>query len=1343
VTKTIRILFLAAGNDDESRSRSQQEARAITEHLRKSEERDSFEVITRWAVRVSELQGHLLELQPHVVHLSGQATEAGEILLSDDREGQQTVSLQAMAELFRILKDNIRVVVLNLPHSDGLAHHLRWLVDFTVSMRGVVERKAAVTFSAHLYQALGYGRTVSEAFELAVNQLMLDGHAGYRNPALFVRVGANTARRLMPDSAAPGTSETIRQLSHIAAGDAQFIMNDRFGIFGGDVRLDQGLYVDRKIEQSLSQILAKRKTKAPLVLIVGEAGHGKTSLLWHVYHSLPRADQWEPLFIKSTLFLGRNASRRTARVSLTATFNRDSLLAAAADASENGLQPVILLDTVDLLLRDEEGRNFLLKLAMTLQEKRCFVVATCRPQEAMLLFSLDPIKLTLREYDESELNEAINKHAARFYAPSVRKNYAEEFAHLLNAVARGLPVREVCSNPLTLRMLFSIYAPAAIPEDINVFKLYQEYWTHRVEQDLRAGNPLGARSSPDLRKVAAGVALAMLAEGTPELDWQRLESALTELGRTKDGVSDLVDRGILNDSESGTVTFFHQTFFEHSAARGLLIWRGIEGLSVLRERGRLRPNDLFVSPVFEHALLLSEGQTSRIAEAADAFLVELIQSDVLTLMLSGIYVYCHRQTVPAATASIMRTFLLTAAESSVMRFLELAPNTSSRRIEMLFSELDVIWGRGNWREQEHVLKLLERLVPRSCFAVRKFVEQHDLLKYVLSKPRGFPGEWKLLRMLTAMAEYDQTWSLRMLIELYLKAIPRVESRELQTAVLNALCDRADLFGKADLATRFEEATAHVNLDRARNVEALSIAYGRLLSVEWRAHGRSVTSIVREIKQMEHGLKLIARMRGLVFVLLEGDENDAEVAFSSYKTEVDTPREWLWTRVVWPQILLGGEPTGSISPVVAYARREANRILSEQVSCGADDVADSLAGRIRTSIREASLPPEELLKLLDISALSNPVRWLSLEQYVPLLADAFVAGHAGAVAAMNQLLTEPERLWPAVRQVVSPRLKRLSASGGRSAEALLIVSLKTEDAANLLRALEQSLPGAYQSQRDELLSFQQRLLRSPSARKRSTAVLIWSQLLRLMLAPAPELQELRLLLANESDACTRGHLITFISQTLQGAEVDINDVVDLLVSLAMAKDTDTREKALASVLKIVSKAPEDPGPYAMRLLNAALAPPTNAARLSLMRPLVKRLIDTDVKLAAATFERLLTESRTAGLGFNGSRTLLGRFKSVARALVRAAPPAISRRLVASVPTLDRALGVLVVDSVCQEVRHELNSELDELLKQDIHNDVKQVILKYKHTHERAAGWPELYALLHRDTLIEAPSRTNAY
>lgn len=189
----IKILFLATSIDAEDRKRSEQEAAEISKRLRASNERHSFDLITRWAVRTSELQEHLLEHQPHVVHFSGQATQAGNVLLLDDSDNAYPVNDKAMAELFRILKDNIRVVVLNISHAVGLAQHLRWIIDFAISMRGAIDNQSAVTFSAHFYQGLGFGRTVTEAFELATNQLMIDGKNDYVAPALYVK-GEKTDR---------------------------------------------------------------------------------------------------------------------------------------------------------------------------------------------------------------------------------------------------------------------------------------------------------------------------------------------------------------------------------------------------------------------------------------------------------------------------------------------------------------------------------------------------------------------------------------------------------------------------------------------------------------------------------------------------------------------------------------------------------------------------------------------------------------------------------------------------------------------------------------------------------------------------------------------------------------------------------------------------------------------------------------------------------------------------------------------------------------------------------------------------------------------------------------------
>jgi hypothetical protein len=1133
----------------------------------------------------------------------------------------------------------------------------------------------------------------------------------------------------------------LRLVSEIAARDAQFIINDRFGAFGGDVRLDQGLYVTRKAEQSLVRILARRKETTAFILVVGEAGRGKTSLLWHLYRTLAGEGKWEPWFIKSTLFLGRARAAESPAMSAASKFDRESLLAAAVQGVRRGMRPVVLLDTADLLLRDEDGRDFLVELVLALQDCGASVIASCRPQEAVLLYPVGPFNVTLREYDEGELHEAINKHAARFYAVSVQKNYEEEFSHVLNAVARGLPIREVCSNPLTLRMLFTIYAPAAVPDDINVFKLYKEYWALRVERDLRAGSPLPSPRSVDLSEAAVAVAAAMLAEGTPELDARRLDRALAALGRSNEGVSEMIDRGVLHDSEAGTVTFFHQTFFEHSAARALLSWRGGNGLTVLRERRLSRPADLFIGPVYEQALLLSEQQLAPVVAEADRLLVELLRGESLALKLSGVYVYCHRQAVSEEMACVMREFLAAAEESPVLRFLELAPNTPDARLGALFSELDVVWARGNWREHEHLLKLLERLVPRRFTEVKKFVEQQGLLEYVLGKPREFTGVWKLLRMLTAIAEYDPPWSLRLLFELYIKAIPRAESRELQTAVLNTLCDHAALFGAHDIATRFEAATAQVDLDHSRDAEFLSDAYGRLLSTEWATRGCTVEEVAEEIKSTGAGLKLFARMRGLARVTSAGSERDAEVAFSYYRAEDGTPREWLWTKIVWPQVLSSGQPDSlgegvadaDASPASLYARREAARVLQDE-GAGRGEVA-RLAQRIRSSIREAVLPSDSLRKMLDVPSLSLPEPWLAVEQYAPLLLDAFVAGHPGAAAAMERLLAESEKFWPAINHVAGPRLKRLSAAGGCALKMLLDLTLKTRDEGRLLRALEQAtVPAdeAYRRRVKELLSFQRRLLQSPSTKKRSRAVRLWSQLIRLGLAPVPTADELLRLIEGEADLRVRGQLALLIGQASGGARGYTAEVVNALEPLAKAGETDIREKSLAGMLKIVGDSSDDIRPYAMRMLDAALAPPTNAARVSLMRPLIRRLIDEDVGLAAEVFERLLTESRNAGLRINGSRTILGRFKPTARLLVRTASPEVSRRLLSRIPSLDRVLGVLVVDAVCHEALNTLAPELDELLTRDIHSDVKQVVIGYKYIHERSAGWTDLYDLLRTES-----------
>ncbi len=115
--QSIKILFLAANPEDTAQLRIDKEVREIKQALLQSEFRDKFDIEQEWAVRVSDLQGHLLRHKPDIVHFSGHGSNSSEIILEDNWGGSHKVSEQALSQLFAVLKDNIRCVVLNACYS--------------------------------------------------------------------------------------------------------------------------------------------------------------------------------------------------------------------------------------------------------------------------------------------------------------------------------------------------------------------------------------------------------------------------------------------------------------------------------------------------------------------------------------------------------------------------------------------------------------------------------------------------------------------------------------------------------------------------------------------------------------------------------------------------------------------------------------------------------------------------------------------------------------------------------------------------------------------------------------------------------------------------------------------------------------------------------------------------------------------------------------------------------------------------------------------------------------------------------------------------------------------------
>ena len=168
-----KLLFLAANPLDTDPLRLDEEMRAIDISLRQADFREQFDLRSHWAVRIDDLQELLLRNRPDIVHFSGHGSNAGEIVLQGAQGQGVIVPPDALADLFGLLSDTIRCVVLSACYSADQAKAIAAKIDCVVGMSDAITDTASIEFSTAFYRALGYGRSVKAAFDLGCNQIDL------------------------------------------------------------------------------------------------------------------------------------------------------------------------------------------------------------------------------------------------------------------------------------------------------------------------------------------------------------------------------------------------------------------------------------------------------------------------------------------------------------------------------------------------------------------------------------------------------------------------------------------------------------------------------------------------------------------------------------------------------------------------------------------------------------------------------------------------------------------------------------------------------------------------------------------------------------------------------------------------------------------------------------------------------------------------------------------------------------------------------------------------------------------------------------------------------------------
>lgn len=188
-----KILFFASNPESTEKLSLDEEARSIARKIRETDYRDSLEFVTAWAVRPTDLLDELNLHKPTIVHFSGHGTGDEGLVLTNEQGEQKLVSADALKMLFSSVKDNIRLVLLNACYSEVQAKAISEVIDCVVGIKSEIGDQAAITFAEYFYNALGYGRSVKEAFEQGKTALMLEGIPEENDPVLLTRSGVDPA----------------------------------------------------------------------------------------------------------------------------------------------------------------------------------------------------------------------------------------------------------------------------------------------------------------------------------------------------------------------------------------------------------------------------------------------------------------------------------------------------------------------------------------------------------------------------------------------------------------------------------------------------------------------------------------------------------------------------------------------------------------------------------------------------------------------------------------------------------------------------------------------------------------------------------------------------------------------------------------------------------------------------------------------------------------------------------------------------------------------------------------------------------------------------------------------
>lgn len=364
--------------------------------------------------------------------------------------------------------------------------------------------------------------------------------------------------------------------------------------------------------------------------VVGEGGLGKSVLLRQFY-DITGDGNGDPLpilvlcgSIPSSADLS-SAESLDAALGVVATEDRDAPpLTTLINHISESRSVTILLDTVDLIVNDDNVDEVVYVLRALSSAGR--LIFSCREQE-YLNFLDNERGLVQTRYELPLLDVTHVERWARQYlvAEEIDVAHRETFIASLTTPAAA----EVCATPLRLAMACDIYARAgAIPDDLTVTELYNQYWNQRIAVDRHGKGTAAARA----QEIAAdSIAGEMWNASTRQF----VVSAPGETVTDDAALQRLGSEGLLRKI-GDRYQFFHQTYAEYAVARHLIRIGTEDDLQRLRDALE-RDTVAGLWPVARH-LVTIEMTDDRYRDVAEA--IPLTEAEGVRLHFVGAF---HRR----------------------------------------------------------------------------------------------------------------------------------------------------------------------------------------------------------------------------------------------------------------------------------------------------------------------------------------------------------------------------------------------------------------------------------------------------------------------------------------------------------------------------------------------------------------------------------------------------------------------------------------------------------------------------------------------------------------------------